>query len=182
MRKGDMMAKEDYKAGYSEALEGYGVPAQVEISGGSVARSSKRKRRSLVFRPKPKNIIALIVVVAAIVIAVMFATDTLGWSRYANSISTIEEQMNVANGVTTTNYMPVLSADVDWANASDREREGIVKYAVGAVLKEVEKNQTSIFTIMGMTHDRGELIFYYMEDGTVQLYVNGAFHGTVQMK
>jgi hypothetical protein len=56
---------------------------------------------------------------------------------------------------------------------------------VKEALKQVEKDQTNIFNIMGIPYDRNGrngYLFLYSPDGSVQIFVNGQLENTVKVK
>jgi hypothetical protein len=169
------MAKNDQRAGYSEALGGYGVPSQVQVTGGGVnaGKSPKtaraRKSRGLVFRPKPWNIVLIVVVIAAIVVAILFGNGMLGSNQYAKDIAAVNQIPQTVNGVESMVYQPVVAEGVDWDSVSDGRREGIAKYAINSILEDY--GTSGIFSIMGVTSD-GNQAFLYSQDGRIQLYKN----------
>jgi hypothetical protein len=174
------MSSNDQKTGYSNALGGFGVPTQVQETAASsaaakpkAASAKPRKKSKLVFKPKPRNLLFLGIVAAVIVVVILLLTGVIG-GRYASSITTIEKQTQLTNGAQTTNYLPILASDVDWANISSGKREGIAKYAVEASLKEVEKDQANIYNIMGMTTEpRTAAFIYSVPEKTIQIIVDG---------
>jgi len=95
-----------------------------------------------------------------------------------NHIKTIEIQQQTTNGAQTTNYLPLLEDDFDWANATDAEREKIAKAAVQEALKLKERDQANIYNIMGLTGDRAPA-FLYTGTGKIQIIVNNAVSGEV---
>jgi hypothetical protein len=164
-------------SGYSDTLGGYGVPSQLKVTGESPAPApprrtrtpGKQKKNRLVFRPKPKHIVLLSAIAAAVVVAILFATGV--FNQYANSVD-ISKVTQESSGVTSTNYMAVLAADVDWAGLSDDERRGIAKYAVKKALELAEADQANIFIVIGQTNDRNTPVFYYAPDGAVPYKLN----------
>jgi hypothetical protein len=171
--------------GYSDALGGYGVPAQVELTAKSAAegKSPGRKPASI---PSKKLII---IIVAVAVVAVLIALAVNGVfafpNQYAENIASIEKQQQNSNGAEVTNYLPLLAEDVDWVNIDEKTREGIAKYAVETALDQAETDQAGIFNIMGMTYDRNTPIFLYSvagEQQKVQIMVDGKVAGEVTIK
>jgi hypothetical protein len=169
------MSKEDSKVGYSDALGGYGVPSQVEITGGVVAHKKPRGRK-LVFRPKPKNMIILAAIAVAVVLIVLFVGGVIG-SPYSGDISEIKKNMTTANGVPVVNYQPTLTEGVDWSGISDRKREGIAKYAVKEALKQAEADQANEFNIMGLSADNTMICFMFYEPSRIVIIVDGVAAG-----
>jgi hypothetical protein len=179
------MAK-NTKRGYSDALGGYGVPAQVEITGEaeikSAAPAGPRKGVSFTaFTARPRNLLILAVIAVAVVLVILWATGVLG-SPYSGDISSIQKETQITNGANVTNYLPILAEDVDWSSLDDKKRANIAKYAVGEALKEAEKDQAGIFNIMGQTYDRSQSVFLYTEDGQIQIRVDGAVTESVPIK
>jgi hypothetical protein len=86
------------------------------------------------------------------------------------------------NGANVTNYLPQLAEDVDWAGLSDQKRAGIAKYAVNKALKEAEADEAGIFNVQGMSYDRTDAIFLYMNDDSIQIRVNGTVTETIPLK
>jgi hypothetical protein len=173
------MATNNKRTGYSDALGGYGVPAQVKITGEasmpgeSVKRAKPRKSKGLVFRPKPINIIIIIAIIAAVVVVTLIATNAFG-SRYASSIDHVGSEIQPMNGADATVYRPILAEDVDWNNIEKSEREGIALYGVNYVLDEtIGDNPAGIYTIIGMTYDNQPAFLYSPNTGTVQILVSG---------
>ena len=119
-------------------------------------------------------IIALIALGA--VIAVMIIKNTYD-NRFNVNIDKIEVAYQDSNGVRTTNYIAVLSQDVDWNASTDRE--GIAKYVVRAVLKETVTKDVRYFNILGQTADRKMAFLYNHEKGTIYLYQDGTVSGEV---
>ncbi|MDR1816375.1 MAG: hypothetical protein LBR00_06885 [Clostridiales Family XIII bacterium] len=101
-----------------------------------------------------------------------------GGGGLGNHIKTIEIQQQTTNGAQTTNYLPLLEDDFDWANATDAEREKIAKAAVQEALKLKERDQANIYNIMGLTGDRAPA-FLYTGTGKIQIIVNNAVSGEV---
>jgi hypothetical protein len=178
----------DNNRGYSDALGGYGVPAQVQASAPynikSTAAAGSRRSGGVVFRPKPKNILFLAVIAAAIVIVILLATGVIGGglfaSKYAEDIQTIEKQQQITNGAEATNYMVILADTADWSNISDAERKGIAKYAAEQALEQARTDQAGIFNIIGLTTDR-KPVFMYSSDGRVQIMADGSVRGEVSV-
>jgi hypothetical protein len=172
------MSVKNKTAGYSEALGGYGVPAQVKVTGdadGAKAETFRKPRKSqgLVFRPKPKNIIAIIVIIAAVVVAIFFATGQLGTSKYASSIEGYENTPSSMNGADATVYQPIVAESVDWNNVSDDERSGIAQYAVNKILGDMSDPNSGIYSIVGYTHERQPAFLYAQGDSKIQIYKDG---------
>jgi hypothetical protein len=185
------MATNKKRTGYSDALGGYGVPSQVAITGeatepGKTAKTAKSgKSRGLVFRPKPKNIIVLAVIAAAVVVALLFITGVIGTGQYASSISpVIEKDIQSMNGVDVTIYRPVIAEDVDWNNIDKGKRAGIAKYAANKALEQAEAEQAGIFSIMGMTYDRQPAFMYSpnANNTNIQVFANGAVEDLISIE
>jgi len=156
------MAENKDSKGYSNALGGYGVPAQVELTAASSAVGKSTSGSFPAFKLNKKNIIiiaAAAVVVVALILALtgVFSLD----SKYASSISSIEKYTQNNNGAQVTNYIPLLAKDVDWAKIDEKEREGIAKYAVKKALDQAATDQAGIYNIMGMTNGQEVSIFLY---------------------
>jgi hypothetical protein len=177
------MENDNKNTGYSEALGGYGVTSQVEAAGAAAAGAGQSgKQGSAPSGPKSKKIVILIVIIAALgAVAAMWYGGLFGSLQYASSVAEIEKHTQDVNGASAVNYLPRLAENVDWRGASDSKRAGIAKYAVGEALKQAEAEQVGIFTIMGLDHNRTP-IFYYVSEGTIQIYVEGNTTDTVSIK
>jgi hypothetical protein len=171
------MATNSKRTGYSDALGGYGVPSQVKITGEASMpdkSATPRKSKGLVFRPKPKNIMIIIIIAVAVIVAILFATGALGGGRYAGSIDHVESVIQPMNGADATVYYPIIADDVDWNNADKNKRDGIAKYSVNEILKQMENDQAGIFTILGQTNDGEAAFLYSPNQDSIQIFVNGA--------
>jgi uncharacterized protein HemX len=167
------MENDSKNTGYSEALGGFGVPSQVEVTGESAKGAGQAPKKDTASRPKSKKIIALVVVIAVLATgAALWYGGFLDSFRYSGKIAVIEKHTQDINGAAAMNYLPILKENVDWNSVSAKEREGIARYAVGEVLKQVKAEQTGIFTIMGMDQDRAP-IFAYEQGGAIMIYAGG---------
>ncbi|MDR3224728.1 MAG: hypothetical protein LBT52_00320 [Clostridiales Family XIII bacterium] len=178
------MAVNKSNDGYSDALGGYGVPAQVELTAGSSAAASASSRRSAPRGNKQLIIIIAAVAVVAAVVVFLYVSGAFGSSQYAENISSIEKAQQNVNGAQVTNYLPLLAEDVDWAAIDEKKREGIAKYAVNEALAQAEADQASIFNIMGMTYDQSKPVFLYAEVGEtkkIQIMVDSNLAGEVKL-
>jgi hypothetical protein len=182
------MATNNKRTGYSDALGGYGVPAQVKITGeaslpGKPAKGAKPKGKGLVFRPKPRNIIIIAVVIVAVVAAIFFANNMLGAGRYASSIDHVESMIQPVNGADATVYNPIVAENVDWNTIDEKEREGIARYAVNNILENMENDNAGIYQILGHTFDGQQPAFLYSPNaGTIQIFENGAVKDVVPLE
>jgi hypothetical protein len=173
------MATNRKRTGYSDALGGYGVPSQVKITGEAsepdkpAARAKSHKSKGLVFRPKPKNILIIIAIAAAVVVAILFATGVLGSGQYASSIDHIGSDIQPVNGADATVYRPVIAEDVDWNNIDEKKRDGIAQYAVKETIERMGSDPAGIFTILGETYDSQPAFLYSPNLDTIQIFVDG---------
>ncbi|MDR1291817.1 MAG: hypothetical protein LBJ91_00255 [Clostridiales Family XIII bacterium] len=180
------MTTNDKKIGYSEALGGYGVPAQVEITGdaGGTGKSAKPRRgKGLVFRPKPRNIVAIAAIAVAVAMAILFLAGAFDTLRYAGSIDNVRTEAQQVNGVDATIYRPIIAEDVGWNDASKNKRDGIARYSVKKVLAdEIGAGQEGIFSILGQTSDGQPAFFYSPNADTIQVFVNGAVEDAIPLE
>ncbi|MDR1043266.1 MAG: hypothetical protein LBL54_05110 [Clostridiales Family XIII bacterium] len=183
------MATNNKKTGYSDALGGYGVPSQVKITGeadlpgGSAKGAKPRKGKGVVFRPKPRNIIIIVVIAVAVLVGILAATGVLGGSsRYASSIDHVGSEIQPVNGADATVYRPVVAEKVDWNNVDAKERNGIARYAVKSTIEDIGGENAGIFQIFGETYDGQHAFLYSPTQGTIQIYVNGAVEEVISLE
>jgi hypothetical protein len=185
-RKGGNMATNDKRIGYSEALGGYGVPAQIKITGdesGVGQAAASRKGKGLVFRPKPRNIIAIIAIAAAVAVGILFLIGALNTLSYTSGIDNVRTEAQQVNGVDATIYRPIIAEGVDWNGVSKTRRDGIARYSVNNVLnEEIGAEQAGIFNILGQTSDGQPAFFYSPNADTIQVFVNGAVEDAIPLE
>ncbi|MDR0596472.1 MAG: hypothetical protein LBG50_02915 [Clostridiales Family XIII bacterium] len=164
------MASKKNQNGYSEALGGYGVPSQVEMTAKSAPAPRASFSPNFSFGMDKKKIIIIAAVAVVVVLAVLYFAGV--FNQYGSRILEIQVTQQSQNGAMATNYMPVLKEDVKWAELSDGERAGIAKYAVNASQARAKKDEANIFNIMGLSYVRETIFLYDRDKNKIQILVD----------
>jgi hypothetical protein len=165
------MANKNNLKGYSDALGGFGVPHQVEATGGSNTGPSGGGAPAVKLN-KSLLLIIIVAAAAAAVIITLFATGIMGGGYKDAFTGTETSQQGNEGGAVTTVYMPQLADNIDWDNLSDNERESMAKYSIKNTVEAADAAGVNMYIIMGQK--QGTPIFYYYKgQGVYYVSVKG---------
>ena len=154
-------------------MEDSSVMGNSKLNVGSIEKSKLSGTKTGKKRLRTLLIVLAVALVLILLIGGYIVSQMLS-PTYETNITSIEVTAQQASGVTITNYVPVLSDNVDWGTLSDADRAGTARYAVNQAIDQATANGITSYNVLGMTDaDRTAVFFYSGGADTVTLYIGG---------
>ncbi|MDR1778964.1 MAG: hypothetical protein LBR14_04385 [Clostridiales Family XIII bacterium] len=118
-----------------------------------------------------KTVVRILLVVDLALAIFIVASLGFGASTAKKYLAEIEVGRQSTGGAETINYLPIITEDADWGNASEKTRENIAKYAVDQSVSKAEKDGVTLYNVMGLAgDDRAPIFLYTQTSGVITIY------------
>ena len=121
-----------------------------------------------------KRKITVLALAALLALGAMFALAACNGSEPApTGVKEITTTQQTSGNVRFTNYQAIISADTDWNNMSDADKQKIIDYTFTESRKEAADNDVTNYNIIGVREDSVVLFMWDKTNDQVFVYKDG---------